>query len=62
MKILLTAINSKFIHSNLAIRYLKSYTEDMPYEAKLREFSINDREENILRQIINEDTGILLYH
>lgn len=49
MKILLTAINSKFIHSNLAIRYLKSYTEDIPYEAKLREFSINDREENILR-------------
>lgn len=61
MKILLTAINSKFIHSNLAIRYLKSYTEDMPYEAKLREFSINDREENILRQIINESADVVAF-
>lgn len=34
MKILLTAINSKFIHSNLAVRYLKSFTNDLPYEGK----------------------------
>ena len=27
MKILLTAINSKYIHSNLAVRYLKKFTE-----------------------------------
>ena len=27
MKVLLTAINSKFIHSNLAVRYLKSVYE-----------------------------------
>ena len=29
MKILLTTLNSKFIHTNLAIRYLKSYTKDL---------------------------------
>ena len=32
MKVLLTAINSKFIHSNLAIRYLKAYTKDLNYD------------------------------
>ena len=32
MKVLLTAINSKFIHSNLAVRYLKAFTEDMDYD------------------------------
>ena len=43
MKILLTAINSKFVHSNLAVRYLKAFTKDMDYDCNIREFSINDR-------------------
>ncbi len=29
MNIVLTTLNSKFIHSALAIRYLKSYTQDI---------------------------------
>ena len=29
MKVILVAVNSKFIHSNLAVRYLKSYTKDL---------------------------------
>ena len=52
MKVLLTAINSKYIHSNLAVRYLKSFTKDMDYEGVIREFTINDREEHILEKII----------
>ena len=34
MKILLTTLNSKFIHTNLAIRYLKSYTKDLKVDPK----------------------------
>ncbi|MBY0755170.1 B12-binding domain-containing radical SAM protein [Clostridium sardiniense] len=59
MKILLTAINSKFIHSNLAVRYLKAFTKDMPCECKIREFSINDREERILEEIIKEEPDVV---
>ena len=57
MKILLTAINSKFIHSNLAVRYLKAFTEDMDYISKIREFSINDRDEKVLEEIIDEENN-----
>ncbi|MDY4077717.1 MAG: B12-binding domain-containing radical SAM protein [Clostridium sp.] len=61
MKILLTAINSKFIHSNLAVRYLKAFTKDLPYESKIREFSINDREERILKEIIEEKANVVAF-
>ena len=61
MKILLTAINSKFVHSNLAVRYLKAFTKDLPYESKIREFSINDREERILKEIIEEKADVVAF-
>ncbi|MEG2291207.1 MAG: B12-binding domain-containing radical SAM protein [Clostridium sp.] len=61
MKVLLTAINSKFVHSNLAVRYLKAFTKDMDYTSKIREFSINDREENILEEIIKEKPDIVAF-
>ena len=61
MKILLTAINSKFIHSNLAVRYLKAFTEDMDYISKIREFSINDRDEKVLEEIIKEKPDIVAF-
>ena len=61
MKVLLTAINSKFVHSNLAVRYLKAFTKDMDYEGKIREFSINDREENILEEIMKEKPNVVAF-
>ena len=61
MKITLTAINSKFIHSNLAVRYLKSFTRDINYDCKIREFSINDREEKILEEIIKESPDVVAF-
>lgn len=61
MKILLTAINSKFIHSNLAVRYLKAFTKDMDYTCKIKEFSINDRDEKILEEIIQEKPDVVAF-
>ena len=61
MKILLTAINSKYIHSNLAVRYLRAYTKDMDYECAIKEFSINDREEHILERIIEEKPDVVTF-
>ena len=61
MKVLLTAVNSKYIHSNLAVRYLKSFTKDMDYCAEIKEFSINDREERILEEIIREEPDVVAF-
>ena len=61
MKVLLTAINSKFIHSNLAVRYLRGFTEDLSYDCKIREFSINDRDEKILEEIIKEKPDVVAF-
>lgn len=59
MKILLTALNSKFIHTNLAIRYLKAYTQDIDYECTLKEYTINDLMEKVLQSIIIEKPDIV---
>ena len=61
MKVLLTAINSKYIHSNLAVRYLRSFTKDLDYEGKIKEFTINDREERILEEIIREKPDVVAF-
>lgn len=61
MKTLLVAINSKFIHSNLAVRYLKAYTKNIDYDCLIREFSINDRVERILEEIVKENADIVAF-
>ena len=61
MKVLITAIDSKFIHSNLAVRYLKNFTKDLDYDAKIKELTINDREERILEEIIKEKPDIVAF-
>ncbi len=40
MSVILTTLNSKFIHSNLAIRYLKEYAKDLE-DIRIEEFTIN---------------------
>jgi len=59
MKVVLVAVNSKYIHSNLAVRYLKAYTRDMNYQCNTMEFSINDREERIVEDILHEKPDII---
>lgn len=50
MKILLAALNSKFAHSNLAIRYLY-HTVNKKYDIQLREYTINEELFRILSDI-----------
>ncbi|MFW2488152.1 B12-binding domain-containing radical SAM protein [Clostridium chromiireducens] len=61
MKVLITAVDSKFIHSNLAVRYLKSFTRDIDYESKIKEFTINDREGRILEEIMKEKPDVVAF-
>lgn len=51
MKILLTAINAKYIHSNLAIYCLKSYADKYQEQVELAEFTINQQKDLILKKI-----------
>ncbi|WP_025642609.1 B12-binding domain-containing radical SAM protein [Schnuerera ultunensis] len=58
MNIILTTLNSKFIHSSLSIRYLKSYSEDMvPIE--LMEFTVNQNINYIVGEIYKKDPDII---
>lgn len=61
LKVLLVGINSKFVHSNLALRYLKAYTEDLDYECILKEYSINDRLEKILEGIMKANANVVAF-
>lgn len=61
MKVVLTALNSQFIHSNLAVRYLKAYTRELDCDCIIKEFSINDRKEKVLEELIREKPDILAF-
>lgn len=43
------------------MRYLKSFTQDLNYEAVIKEVTINDRIENILKEIISEKADVVAF-
>ena len=43
MKCLLTALNAKYIHSNLAVYSLQAYAAVRGYGAEIAEFTVNQR-------------------
>lgn len=59
MKILLTTLNSKFVHSNLAIRYLWAYCRDLPAEIRLTEFNINQNLDYIMAEIYRSQADLI---
>lgn len=59
MKVLLTAINAKYIHSSLAIRYLYKNCQDLPCELSMLEVSINNHLIDIANQIFDAKPDIL---
>ncbi len=54
MKIILTTLNSKFIHTSLSIRYLKSYCQNIPME--IMEFTINQNLDYIVGELYKKKT------
>lgn len=61
MRILLTAINSKYVHTNISLRYLENYTKDLPITTMRAEFSINEQKETILEEIIQRKPDIVAF-
>ena len=41
MKVLLTALNSKYIHTNLAVRSLQQFAAQRGYRSEIAEYTIN---------------------
>lgn len=62
MKILLTTLNSKFIHTNLAIRYLNQMVKDIEYiDVDIREYTINNELDFILKDIYANNYDVILF-
>lgn len=61
MKLALVAVNSQFIHSNLAVKYLKAYTKDLDYDCNIMEFSVNDNIQRVVEEIISEKPNIIAF-
>ncbi|HQO71358.1 MAG TPA: DUF4080 domain-containing protein [Sedimentibacter sp.] len=59
MKILLVTLDSKFIHANLAVRYLKKYCRG--FDIVIKEFTINQKIEYILDEILAEDADLICF-
>ncbi|MCT4509186.1 MAG: B12-binding domain-containing radical SAM protein [Tepidibacter sp.] len=60
MKILLTTLNSKFIHTNLAIRYLNSFCKDLA-DITVAEYTINNSVDYILKEIYKQKSDIVVF-
>lgn len=59
MNILLTAINAKYIHSNLAIYSLKAAAGAYTAQVELAEYTINHQEEEIFRSVYQKKPDLL---
>ena len=53
MKIILTTLNAKYIHTSLSIRYLKAYAEP-DFSVQLAEYTIKDPIMNIVGDLIRQ--------
>ncbi len=61
MKLLLTAINAKYIHSNLAVYSLRAYAKEYREQIELAEYTINHRMEYILSGIYKKRPDVLCF-
>ena len=61
MKILLAACNAKYIHSNLAVYDLKAYSSDYYKEVLLREYTINQPKDEILKDIYGSGADVVCF-
>ena len=59
MKILLAACNAKYIHSNLAVYDLQAYASDYADHIVLKEYTINQQKDDIMRDIYLEHPDVV---
>lgn len=59
MKVLLAALNAKYIHSSLALRSIKAYADPNGEFTVIKEYTINNRIEQIVKDIYKEKPDII---
>ncbi|WDU82214.1 B12-binding domain-containing radical SAM protein [Caloramator sp. Dgby_cultured_2] len=59
MKVLLIALNSKYVHSNLAIRYLRAYVNE--FDVEIFEGTINENPFNLSLEIANKKPDVVAF-
>ena len=61
MRVLLTTLNSKYIHSNLSIRYLYMASLEYRRNIELKEFTINNDENYIYTEIVRGEYDLVCF-
>lgn len=61
MKVVLTAVNAKYIHSNLAVYNLKAYAKEWQCQIEIAEYTINQQQDNILMDLYKQQPDILAF-
>lgn len=61
MRVLLTAINAKYIHSNLAVYSLRAFAGPYRPQVELREYTINQQPDEVLREIYRARPDFLCF-
>lgn len=61
MNILLTTLNAKFIHSNLALRTLKAYCRKEYPNINIMEHTINDPLEQVVSDLVEKEPNVLCF-
>ncbi len=61
MKIILTAINAKYIHSNLAVYSLRAYAKPYKDEIEIAEYTINQQLDDILMDLYKKQPDVLCF-
>lgn len=61
MKIILTALNAKYIHSSLALHSIKAYCRQYKDYIDIAEYTINNEENYILAQLYKKQPDILAF-
>lgn len=59
MKVLLAAVNAKYIHSNLAVYSLRAYARPYQEEISIAEYTINQTVDDILMDIYSRQPDVL---
>lgn len=61
MNIVLASLNAKFIHSSLALRYIKAYCKNYEEHIKILEMTINHEEDQVIQEIFHAKPDVLAF-
>jgi radical SAM superfamily enzyme YgiQ (UPF0313 family) len=54
-KVVLVSIDSRFIHTNIALRYMREFTKDLKYDCRIREYTIQSPLMDMLDDILDDE-------